>query len=141
MNPRILKKLSKKADVLIKQLNIQPASDRIVLISGDEGFDTRARVDRKHLRRWNGIPNSANYFRQLSGTVGYGSMLGYYESEWSDLDAWTILREYIIYSFDDWENVYEDSWPENRCPKRVKANPFGILCHAKKLINTLHRVE
>lgn len=133
MNPRILKKLTKKADVLIQAIGIQDYGKRYVLDRREsESFETNVKVERKHLDRWGGNPNKYGYFNQLNGTVGYGGMVGYYEPEWSDLDAWSILKSYVISEFDDWENVTHDrGWPINTCPRRVKANPAGILRYAR----------
>ncbi|MGI3042323.1 hypothetical protein ACRTDM_11300 [Shewanella algae] len=131
MNPRILKKLTKKADLIIQAIGIQYYGKRCVLTLDDQGFETNVKVERKHLERWGRKPNRYGYFVQLTGTVGYGGMVGYYEPEWSDLDAWSIIKSYVVDSFDDWKSAPDGEWPINTCPRRVMANPAGILRYAR----------
>ncbi|WP_345873023.1 hypothetical protein [Shewanella algae] len=132
MNPRILKKLTKKADMLIQALGVGGYGNRCVIGEREGyGFETSVKVERKHLERWGGKPNRYGYFVQLTETVGYGEMTGYYEREWSDLDAWSIIKSYVVDSFDDWKNAPDGEWPINTCPRRVKANPAGILRYAR----------
>ena len=135
MNPRILKKLTKKSEPLIIKLGLVKNLIRTVAIDG-EGEETSVKVDRKHLERWGGKENKYGYFLQLDGTVGYGAVEGYYEPEWDGMDAWSILRSFVISSYERWDSFdfESDRWPKNDCPRKVKSNPAGILRDARRLI-------
>ena len=135
MNPRIFKKLTKKAAVIIDQLGCCNNLHKVVVDVHDvESVETYVKADLKHRDRWfKDKQYGRRQFTQLSGTVGYGCVSGYYEQEWEDSCAWSILRNHIIESFTDWKNFHGDGWPKNYCPKRVKANPAGIFSHARIL--------
>lgn len=131
MNPRILKKLTKKAEPIIIALGLTKGLDRVV--SDAEGdVETCCKVDRKH--RWrsrNGV--FSHYFDQLHGTVGYGCVQGYEEPEWGDYCCWSILKEYVFDSFTDWDNFHGDGWPENHCPRKLIRNTAEILKFGREL--------
>ena len=136
MNPRIFKKLTKKAAVIIDKLGCCNNLHKVVVDVHDvESVETYVKVDLKHRDRWfNDKQYGRLHFTQLSGTVCYGCVSGYYEREWEDSCAWSILRSYVIDSFTDWKNFRGDGWPDNNCPKKVKANPSGILKAARLLL-------
>lgn len=132
MNPRILKKLTKKSSALLEELGLVNHLQKVVVTDNDP-VETCVKVDRKHLERWRGKLNEHGYFIQLNGTIGYGSDSGYETPEWEDNDAYTILRNWAIDQFTDWENWDEDSgnWPKNLCPSKIKANPHGVFNYAR----------
>lgn len=107
MNPRILKKLSKRAAILIDG-KCRYAKRYVIQRDDREYLDTTQRVDRKHYARWSGTPNRYGYFAPLKGTIVYGDLVGYYEPEWSELDAYSLLVEMVVDRFTDWnENAHE----------------------------------
>lgn len=107
MNSRILKKLSKRADPIVKQLTDM---ERFVVSrrKGIEGLETRQKVGEKYLERWKGKPNKHGYFEILDGTVGYGAMQGYYEPEWTDIDAYSLLQDLLADHFTEWDEFKYD---------------------------------
>ena len=136
MNSRILKKLTKKSEPLLIELGLTKWLDRVILSKGDGAFDSHVIMDRKSLEKWC-RNDDTRYYKQLAGTVGYGAMSDYYEPEWSDSDAWSMLRNFVIDSFYDWDNFdYESSrgYPENLCPRKVRKNPRHIFAVAKQLV-------
>ena len=93
MNPRILKKLTRKAEPIIIALGLTQHLERCV--SGPDGdIDTDCKADRKHRMRY---PSGkiSDYFTQLPGTVGYGGMSGYYEPEWDIVTGKQIGRAHV----------------------------------------------
>ena len=137
MNPRILKKLTRKAEPIIVALGLTQHLDRVV--SGHDGdIETHCRVDRKH--RWRCHDGSfSRYFDQLPGTVGYGAMSGYYEPEWDDNCCWSMLKDHVFECFTDWGSCTETSgWPDNHCPRKLKRNPAEILKYARTLAESKH---
>lgn len=134
MNPRILKKLTKKAEPIIVALGLTKHYERCV--SGpDFEIETYCQVDRKY--RWRCRDGSVSrYFNQLPGTVGYGRVRGYDEPEWSDNCCWSILKHYVFESFTDWDNFHGEGWPKNHCPRKLKRNPAEILKYARSLVQS-----
>lgn len=130
MNPRILKKLTRKAEPIIICLGLTAGLERV--LSGTDGdLEQTVQVDRKHRMRYRGGKVS-RHFSQLPGTVGYGGMSGYFEPEWSDRCSWSMLKEFVIESFTDWESYRgHTGWPDNNCPRKLKRNPAAILKHAR----------
>lgn len=139
MNPRILKKLTKKSAVIIEQLGLCRNKSKVIVGVNDvESVETYVKVDLKHQDRWyKGNRHARRCFAQLTGTVGYGRVSGYSEPEWEDSCAWSILRDYVIDGFNDWENFDGESDLDNNCPRKVRSNPSGIFRHAKTLLETL----
>ncbi len=130
MNPRILKKLSQKASKIIDALSICKGKTRFICES--DGCESRQRVDKKYATRYRTIATDRHLFSTLNGTVGYGAMVGYEEPEWEELDAYSILRGWVIDEFTDWEDVNsENGWPKNHCPRRIKSNPAGLLAYGR----------
>lgn len=136
MNPRIFKKLTKKAALIIDQLGCCSTHQKVTVGEHDfESVETSVKADLKHRDRWwKDKQRGRRHFRQLNGTVGYGCVSGYYEPEWEDSCAWSILHNHVIDSFTDWKNFDGDGWPENHCPRRIKSSPAGIFRHAKYLV-------
>lgn len=132
MNPRILKKLTRKAEPIIISLGLIKGLERVVAGPVDGDIENTVRVDRKYRWRYRGGKISA-YFTQLPGTVGYGGMSGYYEPEWWDMCAWSMLKEFVFDSFSDWDKPDESGWPENKCPRKLKRNPAAILRYARQM--------
>ncbi len=130
MNPRILKKLTRKAEPIIIRLGLTKGLERV--LSGHDGdLEQTVRVDRKHHWRYRGGKFS-QHFSQLAGTVGYGGMSGYYEPEWYDRCCWSMLKDFVFESFTDWENYHgHTGWPDNKCPRKLKRNTAAILKHAR----------
>ena len=108
MNPRILKKLSKRADPIVSQLTNKTrfvTSEK----NGMSGPESMQCVEKKYHERWRGKLNEHGYFIVLDGTVGYGEMSGYYEPEWEDIDAYSLLQKMVRNHFTSWENFNPDS--------------------------------
>lgn len=136
MNPRILKKLSKKAEPIIAALGLTKGLERC--LSGHEGdVETCVVVDLKHRTRYPG-GRFGDSFEQIPGVVGYGEMSGYYEPEWRDRCCWSILKDFVFESFDEWICA-ENEWPENHCPRKLKRNPAAILKYARASIKNKER--
>ena len=134
MNQRILKKLCKKAVPIIERLGINNGLEKVVVGRyGLESLDTHATVGKKYIDRWFGVPNTYGYFTMLNGTVGYGAMSGYYEPEWWDLDAWSMLRSYVIDSFSDGDNHEGGVHHNSRVPNKVYKLPSEVLKVAANL--------
>lgn len=132
MNPRILKKLTRKAEPIIVALGLTQHLERCV--SGPYGdIETCCKVDRKH--RWRSRNGTfSHYFDQLHGTVGYGCVSGYYEPEWDDNCCWSMLKDYVFESFTDWGSCTESTgWPDDNCPRKLKRNTAAILKYARQL--------
>lgn len=132
MNPRILKKLTKKAEPIIVALGLTRGLTRVVSDANGD-VETCCKVDRKHRMRY---PSGriSDYFDMLPGTIGYGGMSGYYEPEWDDKCCWSILKDHVFESFTDWGSCTEATgWPENNCPRKLKRNTAEILKYARTL--------
>lgn len=132
MNPRILKKLTRKAEPIIIALGLTKGLERVE--SGPDGdVETCCTVDRKHRWRSRNVAFS-HHFNQMHGTVGYGCVSGYDEPEWDDDCCWSILAGYVFESFTDWENYNgEDGGPKNHCPHKLKRNTAAILKYSREL--------
>jgi len=135
MNPRILKKLTKKSEPIIIALGLTKNRHRVLVGKHDaESVGGIFKCDRKHWERWGGKPNKYGYATQLSGTVGYGYMSGYEEPEWEDDNCWSILTDHVFESFTDWGSCTEATgWPEDYCPRKLKRNTAAILNYGRTL--------
>lgn len=135
MNPRILKKLTRKAEPIIIALGLTKGFHRVCVgVNDNENVGDRFKCDRKHWERWGGKINEYGYVTQLSGTVGYGCMSGYYEPEWDDENCWYILKSYVFDSFTDWKSYHgENDGPKNHCPHKLKRNTAAILKFGREL--------
>lgn len=130
MNPRILKKLSKRADPIVRKL---VTIDRFVINdSRDRQIDSSQRMEKKHWERWGKKPNRYGYFKALMGTVGYGKMQGYYEREWEENDAYSILKNLVADHFTDWESFDYESDEYPKCSINI-SNPSVVFEAAKQL--------
>ena len=129
MNPRILKKLSKRADPIVAQIT---QLERFVTRPGDD-IDSSQRVERKYVDRWFGKPNKHGYFLPLKGTVGYGQTTGYYEEEWEEDDAYSVLKRIVESYFTDWSSFDFDSGDYPQLTVRLKW-PSDIFKHATDLL-------
>lgn len=118
MNLRILKKLSKRAALLLPLLG----DCRDQFPAGKDDSDTSiGGCDRKHWERlsvshgekpWRGIKFKVKRAERwvvmypptspLKGTVMVGEMSGYYEPEWSEQTAWEALRAAVFEDCTDW---------------------------------------
>jgi hypothetical protein len=133
VNPRILKKLTQKAEPIVIALGLTQTLERVVSGPVDGDLERTPQVYRKYRWRYRGGEVS-QYFNQLPGTIGYGAMSGYYEPEWSDACCWTMLKEYVFDTFTDWDDYSgEDGWPKNTCPRWLIRNPAAILKYARQL--------
>lgn len=137
MNPRILKKLTKRADPYITEA--YPHLTRVVVdINDHESVETHQRVERKYFERWRGKFNEYGYFTQLKGTIGFGCMSGYYEPEWVDTDAYSLLKEFVLDYFTDWKSFDPDEggWPEIKVTLR---NPSDVFKYADLIFKELNK--
>jgi len=125
MNPRILKKLCKRVDKSVGILH--PYLERIDYNDGDIPV---IKVDRKHLERWGGKPNTHGYFAPKKNTIGYGAMTGYYEREWEDENAWSLFKSYVKSELTDWENWDEETHPQ--CSVAMN-NPSDVFKYAARI--------
>lgn len=119
MKPRLLKKLSKKAEPIIINLGLVKGQSRVVVTDGWEG------VESNFIHDYN--------VKQCKGTVGYGAMSGYYEPEWEDSDCYSILFSYVMDHFFDWGKCDGTNYPECEWPSNVPRNPHYIFRVAKFL--------
>ncbi len=127
MNPRILKKLCKRADPYIGKLT----SLERHLCEGGDTIDTDQKMDRKHWERWSGNFNRYGYFSPKKNTVVYGQMNGYYEPEWEENDAYSHLKQLVEDHFTDWKNWDYESYPQPAIQIKTPSDVFG---HADKLL-------
>lgn len=91
MNPRIFKKLTKRAALLVEQLNDFNHLTKIVV--GQNCVESTEMGSNWICRKYR---DKFGYAQQLDGTVGFGAVSGYYEPEWDDTDALSILYEWYI---------------------------------------------
>ncbi len=133
MNPRIFKKLTKKAAEVLEASghvkNLIKVQQHIMEgecpeITYGYKWERKSYQGKVHGKSWNLLT--------LDGTVGFGETAGYYEPEWWDKDALSMLREYVFDSFTDWGTCDGESWPENHCPKLLKKSSRHALAYAKK---------
>ena len=130
MNPRILKKLCKRADHYVGKL-----ADHLErrILDHEDTIEPLPRMEKKYFERWNGKPNQHGYFIPLKNTIEYGCVYGYYEPEWEGADAYSHLKELVINHFTDWR-----AWNGGRHPKptiRIKT-PSDVFAHADALLVT-----
>lgn len=130
MNPRILKKLSKRADPYIKTLT---TLHRFVTEKYDH-IDCNQKIERKWLTRINGNTNQFNMFNTYGGTIGYGEMHGYYEPEWHEKDAYTHLVQLVMDANTDWGSWDGESYP---VPNIRVLTPTHIFKHADELLERM----
>ena len=121
MNPRILKKLSERADIIIRKHGLTKCQ-RFVVGIDHEGLDSGVRVEDKY-----------GYFNALNGTVGYGSVVGYEEPEWEETDAYSLLKNAVSNHFTRWD-LYDGYGPEPRCSVNL-THPASVFKYASEMIN------
>ena len=131
MNSRIFKKLTKAASIEIDRLNIRDSKDRFEVDyeNPDVDISKSYKWEKKSLQRNSRFPII------LGGTIGYGAMFGYYDPEWEENDALSILFNFAFGSFTEWKYFDHDSqnWPENNCPKKLKTSARHLINYAKQL--------
>lgn len=143
MNLRILKKLSKRAAPLLRQLG----DTRQQFTTGGEAGECSwnyCGFERKSYERVLG--HRRDWLAHLDGIHATGATTGYYEPEWDDEPCWIALRNHVVESFGDWREVpgYED---ESGCPRlewvrlRRLPNPSAILRAVPELIEARRREE
>lgn len=125
MNPRILKKLSKKAAPLVARLT---QLERFETCSGED-IDCNQRMDRKHWERFRGRVNDRGYFIAKKNTVGFGCMSGYEEPEWEELDAYSHLKNLVAVHFTDWGQCDGESYPQCSVPLNTPSDVFKFAAH------------
>lgn len=157
MNLRILKKLSKRAALLLKELG---GYDKPYTAEAGDGYTSTCGHDRKHWdrgrdmfpfeprgreihirpRRGAGVVVlSERYVTPWPGTVMFGWKVGYYEPEWEEDDAWSILAAAVR---EHWMEYCEipGSEDEDGCPdfewvvERRLNSPSAILRAAPEVI-------
>ncbi|NAZ55468.1 hypothetical protein GL177_19335 [Vibrio toranzoniae] len=131
MNPRIFKKLTQRAAKALEAKNYVQHLEKIQQhpMDGDAPEIKRSyRWERKSYI--GGKPPKAYYgcgwcVKTMNGTVGFGATSGYYEPEWDDSDALSILIDHVFESFTDWGSFEHPrmGMPENHCPKKLIKNP------------------
>ncbi len=120
MNLRILKKLSKRAEVLLPRIN-RNLPEMYKAENSEECYTSSSGHERKHHERnralyptW-GLSGTRYYMprhglshvelRQpdcvLKGNVMLGWMDGYEEREWEEDDAWSVLRDSVFNHYTD----------------------------------------
>ncbi|MGR5294780.1 hypothetical protein ACPV5U_08740 [Vibrio mediterranei] len=126
MNPRIFKKLTQRAAKALKAKNHVQYLEEVVQTEEDSGPEIKCGFKwelksyyrkARELKYW-----SAWNVRTLNGTTGFGATSGYYEPEWDDNDALSMVMDAVFESFTDWENYDGDinKWPENHRPKKLR---------------------
>lgn len=132
MNPRIFKKLSKKsADILersgcvkhlikVQQHELDGDCPEITM---PYKWERKSYQGKMYGKSW--------LLLTLDGTVGFGATSGYYEPEWWDKDALSMLRGEVIESFTDWSTCDGDKWPENNCPKILRRSSRHAVAYAE----------
>lgn len=134
MNSRIFKKLTKAASIEIDRLGLQCFGERFESNYDDEDSPEIKRIynwEKKSLDRWRGKVTDSP--KILQGTVGYGTMTGYYEPEWDDCDALSCLFDHVFELFTDWGNCDGGNYPENYCPAILKTSARHLINYAKTL--------
>lgn len=128
MNRRILKKLSKRASPILRQLG----DDRVHAPTSDDYLgDSWAccGMERKSLNRFRGKPSMFGEYDPLNGTI---ATLGRtdLDGEASDQAAWFSLQGLVRSRFTDWSSLGTRS-PQLMCKLN---NPAAIFRGAKKLL-------
>ena len=117
MTPRVLKKISKKADYYIGIIGT--SKEKIIYDEDSPASDLR--MERKHLERFGGNPNKGGYYRPMKGTIAYGEMSGYSEPEWEQSTAYDLLEDVLSDYF----------WEHNH---RLPITPAKVFKMARKMI-------
>lgn len=131
MNPRILKKLSKRADPFVAKL--AKGLTRFETGGEVESIDSSQKIAIKYRDHWAGKPNEYGYFTPKKRTVGYGHMAGYYEREWEEDDAFSILQRMVADHFTDWRSFDFDSGDYPKPSINVN-HPSVVFKHAPELL-------
>jgi hypothetical protein len=131
MKPRQLKKLTKKAALLIEKgsevgLPLSRYSTQIVFDPHGNEFDSDL------------CPSALI----RPGTIGYGDEFGYEEREWMDNDAYSCLHEFILYDCCKWVMPPDTGDPDIDIqiseqpvwPKNLKITPAFVFRYARMLI-------
>lgn len=143
MNLRILKKLSKRAAPLLRQLG----DTREQFTTGGEAGEcswSYCGFERKSYERFLG--QRRDWLAHMDGIQATGATTGYYEPEWDDEPCWIALRNHVIESFGDWREV-PGTEDEGGCPRlewvrfRRFPNPPAILQAVPELIESRRREE
>ncbi|MBY8106419.1 hypothetical protein KW456_04735 [Vibrio fluvialis] len=136
MNPRIFKKLCKKSAEILERSGYAKHLIKVQQSESDGDcpeITTSYKWERKSYQGKK-VPKKSYgvnwHVMTLDGTIGFGETSGYYEPEWWDKDALSMLREAVIDSFTDWGTCDGDSWPENNCPKILKRSPRHAVAYA-----------
>lgn len=95
MNLRILKKLSKRAAPHMASLGY--TCEQCVADYGDSYTSTRGH-DRKHMERYRACC-------PWPGTVMLGWQVGYYEREWEEDDAWSLLKRAVCGHWEEYREI------------------------------------
>lgn len=131
MNPRIFKKLCKRASKAliasgyVENLDsISQRNDECPEICFTYKWEMKSYIGKDKHPKW-----PTTYIKTLDGTEGFGTMAGYYEPEWWDKSSLCMLRELVIDYFTDYGNFDEAemSWPENKAPKRLRVSCVNAI--------------
>ncbi|EMZ1487768.1 hypothetical protein ABC295_000963 [Vibrio cholerae] len=135
MNGRQFKKLCKRAaEVMIK---VEPKLKSQLILSEERGCEPEIgriyKWDINTLRqnwRWKAgkdkTPDSLP-----KGIAGFGCWDGYYEPEWDDEDALSVLIGHVIDSFIDWGSCDGESLPKSNCPEELLRLPNKAIKYAE----------
>lgn len=131
MNPRIFKKLCKRASLALiksgyaKDLDmIAKNNDECPEVCMEYNWELKSFYDKKRHPKWPEM-----HLNTLNGTQGFGAMSGYYEPEWWDKSSLCMLTEAVFDHFTDWENFDdgEMSWPKNKTPKKIRESAIKAI--------------
>ena len=157
MNLRTLKKLSKRAAILLPLLGDTRQQFRSERGDNYHGYFIG---DRKHWRRSTVHPayKARNEYRThrggeivftsrtgrrklmappchpRKGTMMVGATTGYYEPEWDEECAWSALDNLVRGHFTDWEKMMEEDTPRGSALTRDLSTPSLILAAANDMI-------
>ena len=136
MNPRIFKKLTQKAAIEVERLGVT-SSEKFLTVCVDDAPEIGRgyKWESKSYYSYHNYRKSCRIheLKLLSGTVGFGSMEGYEEPEWSDNDALSMLFSFVFEQFTDWDNFHGEGWPDNHCPEILKKSARHLLSYSKSL--------
>ncbi|WP_158138700.1 hypothetical protein [Vibrio metschnikovii] len=136
MNPRIFKKLCKKSAEILERSGFVKHLIKVQQCELYGECPEIAMTYKWERKSYQGkkVPKSYGinwYVMTLDGTIGFGETSGYYEPEWWDEDALSMLRKAVIDSFTDWGACDGGKWPDNNCPKILKRSSRHAVAYAE----------
>lgn len=131
MNPRIFKKLCKRASAALIKSGytknfemVTQKNDECAEIVFSYNWELKSYLGKDKHPKW-----PTTYLNTLNGTEGFGAMDGYYETEWWDKSSLCMLIEAVNDHFTDWDNFDdgERSWPENKTPRQLRKSCVNAI--------------